>query len=439
MKKKLSHLRVAIVLDTRRKLANGEFPLRLRITIGKVQYYFRTNLQSTKELYDRANEPKPQKEARKLLEQMEGIVTSAKTVCDNMPVFTPEQFKKQFFKEASTPFTDSQSDIFTAFQTYINELHIEGRISTAKSYGNAMFSIAAFSEGKLLKHRESQTGGVKKDAPKFKKLRFEDVTVEWLKQYSSALESLGTSNATIGIYCRSLRAIYHYAMKENSTLHTSYPFGKGKFEIPTASKNKRALSPEAIKSILSYQPQTEPEQRAKDLWVFSYLCSGINIADVIRLKFNQLKFDAEGCTIEFLRAKTRRKADKTRIVIELDTDTTAIVADIIKRQGNATKEGYIFPYLNNAVTPQAQYAEKNSLLKLLNKSLSKIAENLKLQMELTTYVARHSYATALLRSGVSVAEISESLGHANLKTTENYLGGFSKESKRRNSAKLLHS
>ena len=50
-----------------------------------------------------------------------------------------------------------------------------------------------------------------------------------------------------------------------------------------------------------------------------------------------------------------------------------------------------------------------------------------LDVNLTTYVARHSYATVLKRSGVNVALISETMGHADLKTTQIYLDSFDNE------------
>lgn len=439
MNKKISHLRVAMILDKRRKLKSGNYAVRTRVTIGKAQYYFVTNIESTEELFERANEPKPQKDAKKLRDEMDSIKSFAENICTNLPSFTPEAFRNAFYKEATAPTTPN--NLFDTFKTYIEELETEGRYSTARSYRNAMHSISAYCHNDLSNHRKSKAGGKKKDAPNFKKKKFEEITVKWLKEYSKELKAVGTSNATIGIYCRSLRVVYNYEMKSNPSLTVLYPFGKNKFEIPTARNNKRALSISTIETILSYEPANNQEQRAKDLWVFSYLCNGMNIADVIQLKYEQLKFDADGCSIEFERKKTQRKANKTEIVIELDKEVTSIITSIIERQGNKTKEGYIFPYLNDKNTPKAQYTAKNNLLSLLNESLSHIAENLNIPTDfnLTTYTARHSYATVMLRSGVSVAEISESLGHADLKTTENYLGGFSKETKRKNSSHLLGS
>jgi site-specific recombinase XerD len=55
-----------------------------------------------------------------------------------------------------------------------------------------------------------------------------------------------------------------------------------------------------------------------------------------------------------------------------------------------------------------------------------------------THTARHSYATVLKRSGANISYISESLGHSNLKTTENYLASFEKEERIKNVAFLMN-
>lgn len=434
VKDKYSTLHIAVMFDTRRKLTNGKYPFRLRITLNRVRYYFKISLEATKELFAKSYELKPRNEAKILRDQISAIEVHAKSICDNMSIFTPEAFKNEFFKEViQTP----HNDVFAVFKFAIDSNIAEGRIGNANMYKSVMRSISSFENGKLKEHSESTRKGKKQPEVNFPKLQFESITQQWLKRYIVALNDTGASASTQGIYLRTLRSIINLERANNKNIPQL--FGKGKIEIPISTKNKRALPPDAIKSIFDYKTQTEPEQRAKDLWIFSYLCCGLNVADIVQLKYHQLKFDSDGCTIEFIRAKTQRKADKTKIVIELDVETASIISSVIKRHGNRSKDGYVFPYLNGKTTPQDQYLAKVTLIRLLNRSLRKIAENLKLPIDLTTYVARHSYATTLLRSGVSVAEISESLGHSDLKTTENYLGGFSKESKRLNSAKLLHS
>lgn len=73
----------------------------------------------------------------------------------------------------------------------------------------------------------------------------------------------------------------------------------------------------------------------------------------------------------------------------------------------------------------------------MNKHTKRIAAKLGIDTKLTTYVARHSFATVLKRSGASIEFISESLGHKNIKTTANYLASFEDDTKRANAALLI--
>ena len=90
------------------------------------------------------------------------------------------------------------------------------------------------------------------------------------------------------------------------------------------------------------------------------------------------------------------------------------------------EEDYLFPILNRQIhTTEKQILERvKKTLKHVNKRLHELSEEIGLHTPLTTYVARHTYATVLKRSGVSVALISESLGHSDLSTTQIYLDSF---------------
>ena len=56
----------------------------------------------------------------------------------------------------------------------------------------------------------------------------------------------------------------------------------------------------------------------------------------------------------------------------------------------------------------------------------------------STYAARHSFATILMKSGTDISFISESLGHSSIAMTENYLSGYDKEDRRRYAANLIY-
>ena len=64
------------------------------------------------------------------------------------------------------------------------------------------------------------------------------------------------------------------------------------------------------------------------------------------------------------------------------------------------------------------------MLRKINKDLKQIGKLAKMNGVLTTYVARHSYATILKKSGVATTVISQALGHDCEKTTQIYLESF---------------
>ncbi|MBK9249451.1 MAG: tyrosine-type recombinase/integrase [Ignavibacteria bacterium] len=442
MKKEL-HYEVVPNKDYHNK--DGTNTLRLRISTGAKKWYFPVGLSASLVLYDRAYKKNPKDEAKELHTKIERIKKEAESICDAMPIFDPKAFRTLFIREATT---NSGNDVLSTFGQYITQLRAEGRISTARSCETTMYSIAVFCNGskeqavnRLKEHSESSQKTKKRVPIKLPKLEFNEITVEWLMRYYKALQAIGTSEATAGIYIRTLRVIYNLGANKDEALRTKarYPFGKekGKFNIPTKSKNKRALTDAQIASIFDYEATSATEQRAKDFWIFSYLCNGMNFADVAKLKYSDVTFDENGCVIEFIRQKLH-VVNQIKLLLKLclDKDTAELIRSVIDRHGNKGTNGYIFKVLNGRITPQAQYDAKQAFIGNTIKYLHKIGENLGLGIPLSTYVARHSFATALHRSGVPIVEIAEAMGHESTTTTLRYIGVTTTEKKRKNSSAL---
>ena len=102
--------------------------------------------------------------------------------------------------------------------------------------------------------------------------------------------------------------------------------------------------------------------------------------------------------------------------------------DILQKyiRPNLSGEDYLFPILDrNRHITQIQIRDRiKKASKAINNALRKIGKKLDLPIDLTTYVARHSFATVLKRSGVSTSVISESLGHSSERITQVYLDSF---------------
>ncbi len=146
-------------------------------------------------------------------------------------------------------------------------------------------------------------------------------------------------------------------------------------------------------------------QLAKDLFLFSYLSCGINLTDILHIRHADI-------------------VDGRLVINRQKTGTLAIIDKY--SQPNAHPQDYIFPVLRRSVhvTAQQQYGRVQRTNKRINRYLKLIGEHLHLPITLTTYVARHSFATVLKRSGVSTSIISESLGHSSEKITQIYLDSF---------------
>jgi integrase len=261
-----------------------------------------------------------------------------------------------------------------------------------------------------------------------------DVTVPFLEGYEQFMLTNGRSITTIGIYLRSLRTIINVARADKLMSEEKYPFGMKshkKYEIPRANNIKKALDETAITKIINYEPLTNDEAKARDLWLFSFFCNGMNMADIFSLKYENI----DGEFIQFHRKKTIR----TRKVQEpIELFISKPVAAIIEKWGseNRLKKGYIFGIFNETMTPEEMYLKTHHTIRSINAYMKRIARRLGIETNITTYVARHSWATTLLRKGISTAYISKGFGHASFSTTEQYLGGFTQDQKK-NVAELL--
>jgi len=98
--------------------------------------------------------------------------------------------------------------------------------------------------------------------------------------------------------------------------------------------------------------------------------------------------------------------------------------DLISKYYNS-ESPYLFPILYSYHITEQQKANRiHKIITKVNKHLKELGKELKIPIDLTTYVARHSFATVLKRSGVSTSIICESLGHSSEKVTRIYLDSF---------------
>lgn len=381
-----------IFQDTYHPKKDGTCAVNVKITFNRRRKYYPTGIYLLPLDYSKVMNGKRRLSSEKELHvKINFFLSKAQEVIESLNVFTFDNFEEGYFEQRNI-----SNSVSFAFDKYTNQLKDEKRIGTATSYNSAKNSLESF----------------KKD------LTFADISVSFLKKYQTWMIENGKSVTTIGIYLRSLRAVYNLQNIDAKT----YPFGqnKTKFSIPKGRNTKKALTLEEVAKIYNYKTtEGTTKDMAKDYWLFLYLCNGMNVKDFCLLTWG----DIDDNMISYQRAKTiRSQKEQKRISVALKPETWAI----IKKWGQPSilKNAYIFPHLNTNMTPERERAVYQQLTKTMNKYTKQIGSELGINKKLTSYVARHSFATVLKRSGTQTEMISELLGHSSKEVTENYLDSF---------------
>jgi site-specific recombinase XerD len=242
------------------------------------------------------------------------------------------------------------------------------------------------------------------------------------------------SVTTIGIYLRPIRALFQAAIKDKTIKQDLYPFGKGKYEIPAPKSVKKALNKDQLKQLFDAVPANEYQQKAKDFWFFLFNTSGMNIKDLIRLKYRNISGDM----LVYVREKTKRttKAKQTPVVVYLNEYATRF----IEKYGNPDKrpDNYIFDVISPGMSEQEIYRKSGLFTRFLNDQIKHLAEANELPSDISTYWSRHSFATNAVRNGASLEQIRQALNHHNLSTTEGYFAGFEDDTMKQISKNLMN-
>lgn len=259
---------------------------------------------------------------------------------------------------------------------------------------------------------------------KSKQLRFSDITLSFLQRYTSYLFKEGLTGNGISLYMRTLRSAYNKAIALGVADLALYPFhnlqnpnGYKISELETTTP-KRAIKLEDIKAIAAME--TKPysmKADAKNYFLFSFYTRGMNFTDLALLK-------PENCQdgrITYTRAKTRNRKIFTMAILE----PVQTIIDYFALHPLKSKN-YLLPILDDEKHPTEKQKKTRvqSLLKKVNRDLKTLGTDAKIQTPITTYVARHSWATIMKTKGTTTAVISEAMGHPDEKTTQIYLEDF---------------
>lgn len=394
---------VSVFLDTRTVNKKGTYPVKIKVYFqGKPKYYPTGICMSTKEELEEVLESK----SKKNIEIQDIIHKEFNRISKNINILV---------ERGTFSFSNLNNMLGKNIGGTLNEM-ISAKI---KEFENEeKFGTSAFYKGTLSLLKRY----IKHDVP------IKEVTVEWLNGLEKFI--LKTANqTTVAMNMRNIRATMNIAKQVGVIRESDYPFGRGKYQIKESSGKKKALNKKQLKAIAEYSDGSMTTEFYRDLWLFIYFCNGLNVADLISLKFS----DIQNGEISFIRKKTK---DRTRDVKRIYAAITPEMYSIINKWGNDPKKSiYIFPFLKPGDSAWEHEKKKKNLTKLINKRMKMIGEKLNLG-KITTYVARHTYATVLRNEGVPISIISPMLGHSSVTTTEIYLADLESEYRAKNASLL---
>lgn len=255
-------------------------------------------------------------------------------------------------------------------------------------------------------------------ATKHKALPFSMINVKMLNRLETTYMKVPNNHYNgLSVHLRCIRNIYNKAISDNIVPESTYPFrrsshDKDKYKIKTEKTKKRAISKDLIIELEEFAQNTENQILKKHIkiFLFSFYMRGMNFTDIAKLKKSSVINDTY---LQFRRSKTKRE-----FVIKIGEKAWNILHYF--EFSNKLNSDYLFPIIKHEtselVTKDIRNGTQNT-----NKYLKQISRELKLSINLTTYVSRHSWATIADKAGIDRHIISKGLGHADLQTTNIYI------------------
>lgn len=321
--------------------------------------------------------------------------------------------------------TSTKENVHTLWRRLIENKRLTGRLKTAACYEQAL-------------NRFEKDMGTKVGNSKMSR----ELIEEWVKKMEVNL-----SPTTIGIYLRTFRIVVKMGARDGLW---SREKGEAFMQLPAINK-KRDRKDEYLDVItmkyfydlyvsISQRREAGRVTRSLGLFLFLYLGNGMNLADMVRLEYNDCYFRSKGKLLRFTRHKTMHESsNKIDITIPIIPELRLLMDRLClpPRRG-----GLLFDIITHKTPEEKVIAIVHQLNKVIRKDMRSICYNHDMDVQPSTTWCRHSYATNLRDAGVSIEYISSMMGHTMTRgslTTLHYLSDYNEETMFRNNALLLSS
>ena len=288
-----------------------------------------------------------------------------------------------------------KKESFTSFMKQVAvDLQQSGNLGTAHVYRSTLNAILTFQGSD--------------------RLSFWEITPEWLKHFEGSLRARGCSWNTVSTYLRTLRAVYNRAVDLRKASYVPHLFRS--VYTGTRADRRRALDMEDMKKVFARLLQSDaitPAMKgAQELFILMFLLRGLPFVDLAYLR----KSDLRGNVISYRRRKTGRPLSVTL--------TTEAMFLLQKYMNWEEQSPYLFPILHSDEGSPKAYREYQLALRNFNYQLELLGKALGLKDRLSSYTARHTWATLARDYGAPISVISAGLGHTSEEMTRVYLKDF---------------
>ena len=236
-------------------------------------------------------------------------------------------------------------------------------------------------------------------------LPLDDIDRQLMQDFEQWLQHHGKCRNTSSAYLRSLKALFNRAVDAGLTAERN-PFRR--VFTGNAHTVKRGLSRSEFKRLLACDMSNDRQRVAVDVFLFSVTVCGMPFVDVAHLRWSQIKDGRLFC---------RRRKTGECLSVQLEPEAK----EILRRYEGRGTDGYVFPVLTQGDDDKAYH----NALSRYNRCLRRWGQKAGLQRHLTSYVARHTWASQANENNIPIAVISQGLTHTNLRTTTNYIASLS--------------
>lgn len=388
-----------IYLDKSYTNRKGKHAIKIRVTYRRKTKYFKTGIHLSEQDFEQSylsDRPRGQNKVLKI--KLHDLEARAFEILQDLSPFTFDGWEKQFYT------TDYDKDLVKYhYEEKTKELLSEEKYSSKDAYNLSFKHLAKF----------------------FKKESFSfiQITPQKLREFERYMIKEGYSITTVGIHLRCLRHIFKRAIESKDIPQEIYPFGssRGKYKIPASRNIKKALDIDVVKKLIEIDLSAFPwQEKARDFWLLSFYCNGMNFNDLLRLK----KENLVDRTLTF----TRKKTSRTRKEV---TPTQLILIpqalDILEKYHNELGD-FLINTLEGARSEEEARKRIRNFTRFVNQHMKNVCLKIEYDGPISSIYARHSWASLALNKGVPIEYISSGLSHESINTTRAYLKGFTTDS-----------